>query len=161
MKLFKLSTLALALALTGWVACSSSSNNNTDVPNIGGTGGTAGSGGAAGMGGAAGIGGAGGMGGVAGIGGAGGVGGAVADAGVPDAPISGSPDGGIDAPAVDAPMATSDAASGEAGMVIDICTGLTAAQCHLAVINASVDTTVSALDPGADPPILYPTCSAQ
>src|ERR1700690_625277 len=65
MNLFKLSTLALALALTGWVACSSSSNNNTDVPNIGGTGGTAGSGGAGGMGGAAGIGGAGGIGGAA------------------------------------------------------------------------------------------------
>ena len=150
MKLFKLSTLALALALTGWGACSSSSNNNTDVQNIGGAGGMGGAGGAAG------------------IGGAGGMGGAVADASVPDAPVStGTPDAGIDAPVsdvamVDAPMPTSDAASGEAGTAIDICTNLTAAQCHAAIINAPVvDTTVSALDPGANPPILYPTCSAQ
>jgi hypothetical protein len=143
MKLFKLSTLALALALTGWVACSSSSNNNPDVANIGG------------------MGGAGGMAGMGGMGGAGGAGGTVADASVPDAPISNSPDGGIDAPAADAPVAISDANSGEAGTVIDICTGLTAAQCHLAIINAPVDSTVSALDPGADPPVLYPACSAQ
>ena len=140
MKLFKLSTLALALALTGWVACSSSSNNNPDVVNIGGMGGA---------------------GGMAGMGGAGGAGGAVADASVPDAPISNSPDGGIDAPAADAPVVISDANSGEAGTVIDICTNLTAAQCHLAIINAPVDSTVSALDPGADPPVLYPACSAQ
>jgi len=154
MKLFKLSTLALALALTGWVACSSSSNNNTDVPNIGGTGGMAGAGG---MGGAAGIGGAGGMGGAAGMGGA------VADASVPDAPISSSPDAGIDAPAADAPVATSDAAAGETGTVPDICAGLTAAQCHLAIINAvePAASPVTPLDPGADPPVLYPTCSAQ
>jgi phage tail sheath gpL-like len=140
MKLFKLSTLALALALTGWVACSSSSNNNPDVVNIGGMGGA---------------------GGMAGMGGAGGAGGTVADASVPDAPISNSPDGGIDAPAADAPVVISDANSGEAGTVIDICTNLTAAQCHLAIINAPVDSTVSALDPGADPPVLYPACSAQ
>ena len=100
------------------------------------------------------------MGGAAGIGGVGGMGGAVVDAGLPDAPISPA-DAGIDAPGLDAPIATSDAAPGETGTVIDICTGLTAAQCHLAIINASVDTTVSALDPGANPPILYPTCSAQ
>lgn len=144
MKLFKLSTLALALTLTGWVACSSSNNNTDAVSNIGGAGG---------MGGAAGIGGAGGMGGAAGMGGA------VADASLPDAPIYGSPDAGIDAPTPDASIPTSDAASGETGT--DICTGLTAAQCHLAIINAPVDSTVSALDPGADPPVLYPTCSAQ
>jgi len=141
MKLFKLSTLALALALMGWVACSSSSsNNNPDVVNIGGMGGA---------------------GGMAGMGGMGGAGGAVADASVPDAPISSSPDAGIDAPAADAPVVISDADSGEAGTVIDICTGLTAAQCHLTIINAPVDSTVSALDPGADPPVLYPACSAQ
>ncbi len=76
-------------------------------------------------------------------------------------PILSPPDAGVDAPAPDAPIATSDAASGEAGTVIDICTNLTAAQCHLAIINAPVDSTVSAIDPGADPPVLYPACSAQ
>lgn len=150
MNLVKASTLALALALTGWVACGSS-NNNTDVLNIntGGTGGTAVTGGRSGTGGALGSGGAGGM------------GGAVADAGTPDAP---APDTGKDAPPsevgrVDAPAPIGDVAPGDGG--VDICTGLTPEQCHLAIINAAVDPTVSALDPGANPPVLYPGCAAQ
>jgi len=148
MNLVKASTLALAL--TGWVACGSS-NNNTDVPSIntGGTGGTAVAGGTSGTGGALGSGGAGGM------------GGAVADAGTPDAP---APDTGKDAPPsevgrVDAPAPIGDVAPGDGG--VDICTGLTPEQCHLAIINAAVDPTVSALDPGANPPVLYPGCAAQ
>jgi hypothetical protein len=81
----------------------------------------------------------------------------VADGGV-DAPISSGPDAAVDAPA-DAGDGGSDGGA-DAG-AIDICTGLTPTQCHLAIINAKVDQTVSALDPGADPPVLYPTCAAQ
>ncbi len=89
MNLFKISTLALALALTGWVACSSS-NNNPDVPNIG-TGGTTGTGGVTGTGGAGGA-----IGTDAAV-----TGGAVADAGNADAPSSGGyPDAGIDGTAL-------------------------------------------------------------
>ena len=134
MNLFKVSTLALALALIGWGACSSS-NNNTNVPNIG-TGGTIATGGVTGTGGA---------------------GGAVADA------------GDVDGPSVSPPDSAPDIATGtdvltvppNDGGVVDICTGLTPQQCHLAIINATPDLTVSALDPGANPPVPYPTCSAQ
>ena len=62
-------------------------------------------------------------------------------------------DAALDAPAIDAPVIDAPA------IVTDICTGLTAAQCHLAIINAPVDPTVSALDPGANPPVYYPTCT--
>jgi len=148
MNLFKNSTLVLALALTNLAACSSSSNNNTDVPNIG-TGGTIATGGVTGTGGA---------GGSIGFDAAVGTGGAVADAGTADSPASvGPPDAGIDGPALGA----ADALGGEVGNPTDICTNLTPQQCHLAIINATPDSTVSALDPGANPPVLYPTCSAQ
>jgi hypothetical protein len=147
MNLCKISTLALALALTGWVACSSS-NNNTDVQNIG-AGGTIATGGATGTGGA---------GGAIGPDAAASTSGAVVDAGNEDAPTSsGPPDAGIDGPA----PGTADALGGEVGIPIDICTDLTPQQCHLAIINAIPDSTVSALDPGANPPVPYPTCSAQ
>jgi hypothetical protein len=43
----------------------------------------------------------------------------------------------------------------------NICAGLAPEQCHLAIINAPVGPTVSALDPGANPTVLYPTCAAQ
>jgi hypothetical protein len=132
MNLFKVSTLALALALIGWGACSSS-NNNTDVQNIGGTIATGG------------------------VTGTGGAGGAVADAGDEDGPSVSPPDSAPDiATGTDVlPVAPNDGGSG------DICTGLTPQQCHLAIINATLDLTVSALDPGANPPVPYPTCSAQ
>jgi hypothetical protein len=147
MNIFKVSTLALALALTGWVACSSS-NNSPDVPYLG-TGGTIATGGVTGTGGADGA---------IGPDAAVSTGGAVADAGNDDAPTSsGPPDAGIDGPA----PGTADALGGEVGIAIDICTGLTPQQCHLAIINATPDSTVSALDPGANPPVPYPTCSAQ
>jgi hypothetical protein len=170
MNLFKLSTVGLALVLTGWAACGDSSNSNPDVGHIGsgGAGGTVSSGGATGAGGVVGSGGATETGGVTGSGGVtavggstgmGGATGAVPDAGV-DAPISG-PDVPSDVPA-DADAGDSGSDGGEAGsVVLDICAGLTATQCHLAIINATVDPTVSALDPGANPPIPYPTCSAQ
>jgi hypothetical protein len=151
MNLFKISTLALALALTGWVACSSS-NNNTDVPSIG-TGGTIAAGGAVGSGGA---------GGAIGTDAAVSTGGAGVDAANMDAPISSGPsDAGVDGPASSDASGTADALGGEVGNPIDICTGLTPQQCHLAIIQATPDSTVSALDPGANPPVSYPTCSAQ
>ena len=152
MNLFKISTVAVALALTGWVACGSS-NNNTDVQNIG-------AGGAIATGGVIGTGGAGGA---IGTDAAVSTGGAVADAGSPDAPI-GLFDAGMDSPVMDtastdASLVISDAAAGETGPGTDICTGLTPQQCHLVIINAA--TTSQALDPGANPPVPYPTCSAQ
>jgi hypothetical protein len=85
----------------------------------------------------------------------------VADAGV-DAPIPSGFDAAVDAPAdADASDGSSD---GETGSVVtDICTGLTATQCHLAIINAvePAGSPVTPLDPGANPPVLYPTCAAQ
>jgi len=170
MNLFKISTVGLALVLMGWAACGSSSQSNPDVGHLGsgGAGGTVSSGGATGAGGAMGSGGATdtggvtGSGGVTAVGGSTGMGGAtgtVPDAGV-DAPIPG-PDVPADVAAdADAGDGGSD---GEVGSVTppDICTGLTATQCHLAIIGATADPTVSALDPGPNPPVLYPTCSAQ
>lgn len=183
MNLFKLSTVGLALVLTGWTACSDSSNSNPDVGHIGsgGAGGTVSSGRATGAGGVVGSGGvadtggvmaSGGVTGAGGITGAGGVTGAggstamggasgtVADAGV-DAPIP-SPDVPSDVPA-DADASSDGSSDGEANSLppTDICTGLTADKCHLAIIGATADPIVSALDPGANPPVLYPTCSAQ
>ena len=157
MNLFKLSTVGLALVLTGWAACSSSSsNNNPDVAHFGGAGGITGSGGAPETGGITGSGGVTQVGGSTGMGGAGGTG-TVADAGV-DAPIS--TDVAVDVPA-DADASDGGSDGGADAGVIDICTGLTATQCHLAIIKANTDPTVSALDPGADPPVLYPNCAAQ
>jgi len=158
MNLFKISTVGLALVLMGWAACGSSSQSNPDVGHLGsgGAGGTVSSGGATGAGGAMGSGGVTAVGGSTAMGGATGT---VPDAGV-DAPIPG-PDVPADVAAdADAGDGGSD---GEVGSVTppDICTGLTATQCHLAIIGATADPTVSALDPGPNPPVLYPTCSAQ
>jgi hypothetical protein len=86
----------------------------------------------------------------------------VADAGV-DAPIFSGSDAAIDAP-VDADASSDGSSDGETGSVVtDICTGLTATQCHLAIINAvePAVSPVTPLDPGANPPVLYPTCAAQ
>jgi hypothetical protein len=165
MNLFKISTVALALALTGWVACGSSSNNSPDVASIG-TGGAIGTGGVVATGGIVGTGGTVGIDGPVGTGGAVGMDAAVADAGSPDAPI-GPIDVGMDGPALDtasadAQVTISDAAAGETGPGPDICTGLTPQQCHLAIINAPVDPTVTPLDPiYPAPPVAYPLCAAQ
>jgi hypothetical protein len=145
MKLFKISTIALALALTGWVACSSSNNNTPDVPQIPGTGGTTTPDGPMGTGGAGGS----------------------LDAGT-------IPDSALDVPLpTDAVVKPIDSSGGQdAGVVpIDtppavdagpnICSGLTPAACHPAIINAVTDPSVSALDPGPNPPVPYPTCAAQ
>jgi len=170
MNLFKLSTVGLALVLIGWAACgdSSKSSSDTGISTFGGAGGTVSSGGATGAGGVVGSGGATDTGGVTGsggvtqVGGSTGMGGAtgtVADAGV-DAPIPSGPDAAVDVPA-DADAGDGGSDGGADAGVVDICTGLTATQCHLAIIKANTDPTVSALDPGADPPVLYPTCAAQ
>jgi len=171
MKLFKISTIALAMALTGWVACGNDTGGgNTDaIPNLNSTGGTVGRDGPAGTGGSI------------------GAPDAATDATSPDAPAATVPDApivpdvtiGVDAGpvAMDAPMAIDapaavdgpgaehapiiDTAVGELGVVPDICAGLTAAQCHDSIINAAADPSVTALTPGANPPVPYPTCSAQ
>jgi hypothetical protein len=145
MKLFKISTIALAIALTGWIACGndSSSDNKTDTAVIPGSGGTV----------------------------------------TPDAPMGtggsgGSKDAGISDTApeaslpIDVPIAVDGTKPLDTGAAIDassvsvdggsnLCTGLTPAECHLAVINAATDPSVSALDPGSNPAVPYPTCSAQ
>jgi hypothetical protein len=148
MNIFKISTLAFGLALTGWVACGSSGNSNPDVQNIG-------AGGAVGTGGVAGA---------TGSGGAGGIGGGVPDAGTEDGPVASPSDSSADVAGLLTDAVTADApliTVGDAGPVIDICAGLSADQCQLAIINAPADPTVSALDPGPNPPVPYPTCSAQ
>jgi hypothetical protein len=171
MKLFKISTIALVMALTGWVACGNDTGGGqTDaIPNINSTGGTVGRDGPAGTGGSIGA----------------------PDAGIdathPDAPAATGPDTPIvpdvpigvdagpvamDAPVtIDAPAAVDgpgaehgppiDTAAGEVGVVADICAALTAAQCHDSIINAAADPSVTALTPGANPSVPYPTCSAQ
>jgi len=145
MKLFKISTIALAMALTGWVACGDGGKGNTGgtggntLPSTGGTvpvdTATAGTGGSTGS----------------------------LDAGAdtgrdtasgPDASDTSLPpivDGGIDVdmlPPVDGSPTP------------NICTDLTPAQCHDVIINAATDPSVSALDPGANPPVPYPNCNA-
>jgi hypothetical protein len=165
MNLFKISTVALAFALTGWVACGSSSNSSPDVQSIG-AGGAIGTGGIVVTGGTVATGGAVGIDGPTGTGGAVGMDADMADAGRPDAPIS-LLDAGIDGPAMDtagadAQIAVSDATAGETGPGTDICTGLTPQQCHLAIINATADPTVTPLDPiYPAPPVAYPLCAAQ
>jgi hypothetical protein len=162
MKLFKISTIALAMALTGWGACGNDSGGSkTDVPVLTSTGGAIA------------------MDGPSGTGGISGTGGATTKldaAATPDAPpdvpigldasvtvdVSIAIDAAItlDGPAVDRGL-TIDTAGGEVALVVDPCAGLTAAQCHDHFINGPTDPAVSALDPGANPAIPYPTCSAQ
>lgn len=161
MKLFKISTIALAVAVTGWVACGSDSGGGkTDVAVLTGTGGAIA------------------MDGPSGTGGTAGTTGKLDAAVTPDAPVT-----PVDAPiavdalvaldlatAIDAPMAIDgpavdagpriDTAAVEVAVVVDPCAGLTAAQCHDMYINAPVDPSVTALDPGANPAVPYPTCSA-
>jgi hypothetical protein len=58
---------------------------------------------------------------------------------------------------------TVDLAGGEAGQARTLvnCTGLTADQCHHLIINPSVPVDgVLAQDPGADPVVPYPSCTA-
>jgi hypothetical protein len=134
MKLFKISTLALAMALTGWVACGSN-GNSTDTPiiTIPGTGGTVVADGPSGSGGTGGA-----------------LDGGSPDTGIADAPIIPPPDGGP------GPM---DTTGQEAG--INMCNDLGEAACHLTIINLVPDPSVSALDPGPNPTVPYPNCAAQ
>ena len=152
MKLLKISTIALAMGLTGWVACGDSGSNKPDAPPLvlPGTGGSA-----------------------IPLDTASGSGGAGGSTGTPDAALDTGRDiaFGPDAsdtslpPVVDGGQVL-DAASFDTspvdGVLLppNICTGLTPAQCHDAIINAATDPSVSALDPGANPPVPFPNCSA-
>jgi hypothetical protein len=128
MKFLKISTLALALALTGWIACGSDTTDSKQDTAVIGTGGTIGP-----------------------VGGSGGSTGTL-DAG-----------GVIDTATADAPFQAADTAPpvdvSDTGPTVDPCAGLTAAQCHDSIINAA--TTSAALDPGLNPAVPYPSCSAQ
>lgn len=159
MKLFKISTVALAMALTGWIACGNDSGGGkTDVPVLTSTGGAIA------------------MDGPSGTGGAGGattkLDAAVPPDAPPDVPIGGDASVPVDVSiAIDTPITvdgpgvdrgpTIDTAGGEVPVVVDPCAGLTAAQCHDSIINHVTNPSVSALDPGANPAVPYPTCSAQ
>lgn len=89
----------------------------------------------------------------------------------PDAPVATRLDGGFvpdadrDVPVgvqMDAPGTVIDGGSGiTPNGGTSLCQGMTAAECHLAIINAPVDTTVTAQTvPGATPPA-YQTCISQ
>jgi len=79
--------------------------------------------------------------------------------------------GGMGGITYDAPSAGGSEGSPEAGQggsstcgatgYVD-CTGLTPAQCHDLITNPpTIQDCIAALNPGANPPILYPNCSAQ
>jgi hypothetical protein len=166
MNTFKITTILLAVGFAAGMGCGSDSGGGkSDAPVIGG-----GTGGAAHLD-------AGGMGGAPGAGGAPGSGGMVGTGGVPmDAPLasggtSGNLDGGgldvsmaMDSATMDAPMtaldgARSEAGGGEAAPPTNICTGLSAAACDLAIRNAATDNTVVAQDVPVISATAYPACS--
>jgi len=136
MKTLKLSTLVFTLVCGAWLGCSNTNNGS-------GTGGSLGKGGALGTGGVLGTGGA--------IDGGGGMGGTPYDA-----PIIGSEAG----PGQEAGgQGGSSGTCGATGYVD--CTGLTPAQCHDLIINPpTIEDCVVTPVPGANPPVLYPNCSA-
>ena len=139
MKTLKLSTLVFTLVCGAWLGCGDSGGTPA------GTGGSIGKGGALGTGGVIGTGGA--------VDGGGGMGGAVYDA-----PMGGSEVG----PGQEAggQGGTSGITCGATGYVD--CTGLTPAQCHDLIINPpTIEDCVVSPVPGANPPVLYPNCSAQ
>ena len=145
MRLLKISTIALAMALTGWVACGNDNGDGKkDAQQILGTGGTVSPDGPVGTGGSGGSLDA----------------GQVADSALSDVPLSSDvsaigQDGekSLDTVGIDTPSSLDGG--------VNICTGLSAADCHLAIIGATTDLSVSALDPGPNPAVPYPTCSAQ
>jgi len=138
MKLFKISTIALAMALSGWIACSSDNNGGkSDAPVISGNGGTMAPDGPMGTGGSGGS-----------------LDAAVLDSAVADAPIQSDINNLDSGPVIDAPPPFDGGTNP--------CTSLTADQCHLAIINpATNNPSVSALDPGPNPTVPYPNCAAQ
>jgi hypothetical protein len=162
MKSLKFASIALALGFAIQLGCGSDSGTTTsDGATIGGTGGMYGpeagvsTGGTMPMDAAMGT---------------GGMGGSV------DAPMTGgaggSMDGGMGGMMVDAampmdgPMVTMDSGTtmmdggGEAGVpATNICTGLTAAACHLAIITAPVETGILEQEPPAGTPPNYLVCS--
>jgi len=138
MKLFKISTLALAMALSGWVACSSDNGGSkNDAQQIPGTGGNTAPDGPMGTGGSGGS-----------------LDAAVLDSAVADVPIPSDVPIGLDSgPGIDTTLPVDGGTN--------LCTGLTADQCHASIINYATDPSVSALDPGPNPAVPYPTCAAQ
>jgi hypothetical protein len=142
MKSLKIAIILVTGAFATAIGCGSDSNNNTDAPVITGTGGSthldAGLGGTSGAGGS-------------------GAGGSI------DASISTGGTTGFDGGHLDVAMGVDVAVSeagGEAGTATNICTGLTAAACDLAIRNAAVDSTVTAQTvPTTNPPPAYSVCS--
>ena len=165
MKTLTTSTIVLAIGFATVIGCGSDSGGKSDAPVIGGgTGGSARAD-ANGAGGALGTGGAVGTGGVLGTGGA----------PTPDAPLatggsSGGHDGGVldgnpgvDSAASDSPLVIIDGGVSEAGGEVattpNICTGLSATACDLAIRNAATDNTVVAQDVPVISATSYPACS--
>jgi hypothetical protein len=143
MKSLKIAIILVTGAFATAIGCGSDSNNNTDAPVISGTGGSthldAG------------------LGGTSGAGGSGAGGSTIVDASISTGGTTGF-DGGADKP-MGVDVAVSEA-GGEAGTATNICTGLTAAACDLAIRNAAVDSTVTAQTvPTTNPPPAYSVCS--
>lgn len=171
MRSLKITTIVLAFGFAAGVGCGSDSGGKTDGPVIGG--GTGGAGGAAkldggGAGGAVGTGGATvpvATGGVVGTGGSVGLDGPLATGGAGGSHDGGALDVAIGDGGNDTPLGIIDGSSSEAGtageaaVVPNICTGLTAAACDLAVRNAVVDNTVVAQDVPVTNPPAYSVCS--
>jgi hypothetical protein len=169
MNSFKFATIVLAVGFAFGQGCGSDSGNSPDAPVIGGgTGGAVhpdvgGVGGALGTGGAIGVDAVTGAGGVTGTGGAIGIDAPLATGGTGGAKVDG---GGVDASILDAPISGLDGSSiseaggaGEAGVVTNICTGLSASACDQAIRNAPVDNTVNAQTvPNTNPPA-FSACS--
>lgn len=139
MNTLKVSVLALAITGAGLFACGSDSGNHDG----GGAGGTV----------------------IPGMGGAGGAGGAAPyDSGM-DQSMS-QPDIAVDlVTAMDGQPDTAPAPDGGTSPTSPCfdCTGLTADQCHAKLITwtgCALDPSIVTQDPGPDPTVPYPTCSA-
>jgi len=159
MKSFKFATIVLALGFAFGIGCGSDSGTSPDAPVIigGGTGGAAhfDDGGLGGAGGSLDT--AAGSGGVIGTGGSVGFDAPIASGGTGGTGFDG---GGVDSGIADAPLGGADGGGGseagtvgEAGVVTNICTGLSPAACDQAIRNAAVDNTVNAQTvPNTNPP---------
>ena len=141
MKSLKIAIILVAGAFATAIGCGSDNGNINDAGTISGTGGShldAGLGGTSGAGGS-------------------GTGGSI------DASISTGGTTGMDGGRLDVAMGVDvsvSEAGGEAGTATNICTGMNAAACDLAIRNAAVDSTVTAQTvPTTNPPPAYSVCS--
>lgn len=140
MNAIKISTLVLGLAMASAIGCgSSSSNGGTGGATIGGGTGGAGAGGAVAMD-------------APGAGGSMSDGGGKLDANTPDVALG-------EVSMVDSGASPIDATESEAGVATNLCTGLTATACDLAIRNADTTSTAQTV-PVTNPPD-YLTCVAQ